>query len=210
MSSIFAVKSLAQRSSSRSPARAPCTGALGVPAKKPLMGGPSSFRTPPHSSDQKPTGICSAGVGSGAAGTSGSGFSGSVRTGSAAFGWAAGAEDAGVKLPVFSCSSTRVSRAFRASASRFSSGRHICTIHSSPSIRRLALRVKPARVVCSKFSIRTSSPLDSFRLSSRVSLSEATPESMGMPLFPAVCTISKSRAMQASSSSMALRSLPSA
>ena len=56
LSSIWEVKALLHRSSSLFPTRDPWTGALGVAAKKPEMGGFSSFRTAPQSSDQKPMG----------------------------------------------------------------------------------------------------------------------------------------------------------
>ena len=212
LSSIWAVKSLPQRSSSRSPTKAPWTGALGVATKKPVMGGFSSLRTLAHSSDQKPTGVSSLGAGgsSSPGGASSSpGMGGRSSRSSRAGGCCFFSGAAATKLPLFTCSSRRVSRAFKSFASRLSSGWHSCTMHSSASIRRLDARVKPASVVCKSSIIRINSPLDSFFARSIVSLSEATPESMVIPPPPAVFSTSKSRVKQAISSSMALKSLPS-
>ena len=114
-----------------------------------------------------------------------------------------------VKLPLFIWSSSFVSRAFNAFASRLNSGCAISKIHSSASIRRLALLEKSATVCCTSPIMRTSSPLDSCLERVCTSWSEATPESMVIPASGAVFSTSKSRIRQASSSSMAPKSLPS-
>ena len=109
------------------------------------------MRTAATKSDQKPTGVSlstTGGVSSAGGASASSGMGGRSSSYSSFSGAALSAFTgaAGTNAPLFTCSSSRVRRAFSALVSRLSSGWHSSTMHSSASMRRLALRVKPAIV----------------------------------------------------------------
>ena len=148
---------------------------------------------------------CAGGGSSGNGGRSSSSSQGGVSS----FCGADGAALCCTNAPLAIFSSKRLMRACKACISAIASGLHSRSRHSSASILRLALVLKPAAASRSKAVMRSSSSGVNIGSSSFSSFCVQMPEIIPAS-FEAVRKIKRSRATVHSSSSMAARSLPSA